>query len=380
MKVTFVNYYYDKDIPIEKYLDKYPTIYGWCKSLVDVGVPVTVYHRFKQNYSFNRDKIQFILVNDNLINDLKWYQNPKRFHKKIKENKHDIIHINSFNYSYQASLLKSSLPDSKIIIQHHAENPRKWIKQILIKKFTSLLDGFIFSSEEIYDNWLQKKIISKGKRFAEIMEGSSNFKFENKNSARSKTRLKGNPIFLWVGRLNENKDPIKVLSGFLMLLNDYPEAKLYMIFSEDNLKKHVLEFISQNSALKDSVILIGFLDHHLLHDYYNSADYFVLGSHYEGSGYSVVEAMSCGVVPIVTDIPSFRMITNNGKTGVLWKAGDSESLYSNAKNILEKDLNTESIKVLNQFNNNLSYSAIAEKAKIFYDSILAIKSIRNCKE
>ncbi len=51
--------------------------------------------------------------------------------------------------------------------------------------------------------------------------------------------------------------------------------------------------------------------------YYNSADYFVLGSHYEGSGFSLVEAMSCGVIPIVTDIPSFRMMTNNGKIGTL---------------------------------------------------------------
>jgi glycosyltransferase involved in cell wall biosynthesis len=156
-----------------------------------------------------------------------------------------------------------------------------------------------------------------------------------------------------------------------MLLNDYPEVKLYMIFSEEKLKQQVLKFINHYSSLQDSVTLIGFVDHQHLKDYYNSSDYFILGSHYEGSGYSVVEAMSCGVVPIVTDIPSFRMITNNGKVGALWKAGDSKSLYTNVKTILGKDLNTESMNALNQFNNNLSYSAIGEKAKIFYNSLLS---------
>ncbi len=64
------------------------------------------------------------------------------------------------------------------------------------------------------------------------MEGSSNFTVGDRNEMRRKTGLTGNPILLWVGRLNENKDPITVLSGFLKLLNDFPEAQLYMIFSE----------------------------------------------------------------------------------------------------------------------------------------------------
>ena len=371
MKVTFVNYYYDKDIPIEKYLEKYPTIYGWCKALTDLGLEVQVYHRFDKEYSFLHDGTKYFLIKDELRNDLKWYQVPSKFHEGIQSEKHNIIHINSFNYSYQASTLKKKIPNSRVVIQHHAENPRRWLKKFLIRKFTSQLDGFIFSSKEIYAYWLQIKIISTGKYFAEIMEGSTDFNCIERDSAKLRIGLSGNPVFLWVGRLNENKDPVTVLKGFLKLLVDFPGTKMYLVYSENKLESQVKSLIDENPVLKNSVSLLGFIDHRKLEDYYNSSDYFVLGSHYEGSGYSLVEAMSCGVIPIVTDIPSFRMITDNGKVGSLWKCGDAESFYTNAKIVLGKELKVESKKSLYQFKQNLSYEAIAQKAKQFYKEVLA---------
>ena len=132
-------------------------------------------------------------------------------------------------------LLKNKLPNSKYVIQHHAENPRNPFKRFITRYNSSSIDGFIFASSEIYKKWISEMMIFPDKKFSEIMEGSSNFIFENRDSARSKTHLDGKPIFLWVGRLNENKDPITVLSGFLKLLNNYSKATLYMVFSEEKL-------------------------------------------------------------------------------------------------------------------------------------------------
>lgn len=370
MKVTFVNYYYDKDIPIDNYLDKYPTIYGWCQALANLGLQVKVYHRFNKDYSFIQNDVKYFLVRDNLRPDLKWYRTPFDFHNKIAEGEHDIIHVNSFNYTYQSHLLKRKLPKIKIVIQHHAENPRNPIKRYFLKYHSSNLDGVIFSSSEIYDEWLNKKLIPASKNFYEIMEGSSNSTFQNRDGARKKTGLNGKPVLLWVGRLNENKDPMTVLSGFTKLLKDFPDAKLYMIFSEENLKQRILSLINQNKSISTNVKLLGYIYHDAIDDYYNSADYFVLGSHYEGSGFSLVEAMSCGVVPIVTDIPAFRMITNRGRIGTLWKCGDSDSFYQNAKEIINKPIEIESKKAMEYFSDNLSFLAIGKKAKSFYESLI----------
>jgi glycosyltransferase involved in cell wall biosynthesis len=186
---------------------------------------------------------------------------------------------------------------------------------------------------------------------------------------RKITGLAGDPVLLWVGRLNENKDPITVLSGFNKLLNDFPRAKLYMIYSEEKLKGKVLSLIEQKISLKESVKLLGFINYKNIEKFYNSADYFVLGSHCEGSGYSLVEAMSCGVIPIVTDIPSFRTVTNEGQIGGLWKCGDAESFYHKAKDIILKPRQDELKKTLDFFSENVSFPVIAKKAKTFYKSL-----------
>jgi glycosyltransferase involved in cell wall biosynthesis len=370
MKVSFINYRYDSDLTADQYLEKYPAMNGWNKALIDLGIQVNVYNRFSEDKDFKNDGVNYHLVHDNINPDLKWYQNTKLFHEKIISETQEILHINSFRYAYQASLLKKKIPLAKIVVQHHAEKPGKLFKPFFLRNFSSSLDGFIFSSKEIYDEWLKVKAIASNKSFAEIMEGSSYFIIKNREEIRHKTGMIGSPVLLWVGRLNENKDPITVLSGFLKLLNDYPDAKLYMIYSEDNFKIKVLSFIEQSNLLKNNVELLGFVDHKNISDYYNSADYFVLGSHYEGSGFSLVEAMSCGVIPIVTDIPSFRMMTNNGEIGTLWKCGNADSFYYNAKNILMKPLKIESKKTLSYFSTNLSYSAIGNMAKKFYESLI----------
>ena len=370
MKVSFINYRYEKNLTVDDYVNMYPAMLGWNRALIDQGIQVNIYNRFSENKIFQKNGVQYYLLSDDKNPDLRWYQDPELFHEKIKTEPQDIIHINSFRYAYQASMLKRKIPSAKIVIQHHAEKPGHWFKRFLLKKLTGSADGFIFSSNEIYNEWVETGAISQDKKFAEIMEGSSDFSPENKNESRQITGMYGKPVLLWVGRLIENKDPITVLSGFLKLLNDFPEARLYMIFSEDDLKLQIESLTKQNTKLKDNVKLIGFVKYSEMEKYYNSSDYFVLGSHYEGSGFSLVEAMSCGVVPIVTDIPSFRMMTNCGKIGTLWKCGEVDSFYEKSKLIINQPIKNESEKALKFFKNNLSYPAIGKKAKLFYESLI----------
>jgi glycosyltransferase involved in cell wall biosynthesis len=58
----------------------------------------------------------------------------------------------------------------------------------------------------------------------------------------------------------------------------------------------------------------------------SAADLFVSGSHREGSGFAVIEALACGLVPVITNIPSFRALTANGTVGRLWRPGNATDL------------------------------------------------------
>jgi glycosyltransferase involved in cell wall biosynthesis len=95
--------------------------------------------------------------------------------------------------------------------------------------------------------------------------------------------------------------------------------------------------------------------------WYNSADYILSASYYEGSGTAICEAMSCGCIPIVTDIFSFRMITNNGNCGLLYKAGNEGALLLALKQTVQLDVKQTRDKCLAYFSTNLSFDAITAK-------------------
>ena len=77
--------------------------------------------------------------------------------------------------------------------------------------------------------------------------------------------------------------------------------------------------------LRDRVHLLGRVPHERIEKLMRAADLFVLGSHREGSSFSLIEALATGLTPVVTDIPSLRVLTGNGAVGALWPCGDGQS-------------------------------------------------------
>ena len=85
-----------------------------------------------------------------------------------------------------------------------------------------------------------------------------------------------------------------------------PEAALTMVYGASQLLAEVQRKIADSATLRGRVHLVGKLEQRELAALYRAADLFVLGSHNEGSGFALIEALSFGVVPVVSDIPPFR--------------------------------------------------------------------------
>jgi len=115
--------------------------------------------------------------------------------------------------------------------------------------------------------------------------------------------------------------------------------------------------------------LIGKLPHDELQYWFNSADIIISGSHYEGSGTAVCEAMSCGCMPLVTDIFSFRMITDNGRCGLLYEAGNEAALLSALIKTRQMDIREKQKLSLEYFRATLSFEAIAQKIQEIASSL-----------
>ncbi len=295
---------------------------------------------------------------------------PFSLHRYIKSLNPDIVFVNGFIFPFQIIQLRMALGRSvKIIVLHRAEKPFKAIKAYLQKIAARSVDAYLFVSNEFAQEWIRKGIFKDRGKIHEVIQSSSIFIPGDKTAAKKTLNVDGKPVFLWVGRLDENKDPLIVIKAFINYLLLQPSAKLYMIYQEDHLLPDVTNLISSDDKIRQSVILVGKIEHEQLQIWYNAADFFISGSHYEGSGIASCEAMSCGCIPILTNIISFRRMTGPGKCGFLYEPGNAEQLLLTLQRTSERNLLIEKEKTLKQFNDELSFEAIAKKIKKVIESL-----------
>ena len=284
---------------------------------------------------------------------------PVTLNKDIKQQQPDIVVIQGTHFPIQVLLLRLKLGSkTRIIVHHHAERPFTGIKKMFQRLADRHIDAYLFASRQMGLSWVKKGNLASPQKIHEVMEVSSVFHQIDKVEAKGFTGIKKKLVYLWVGRLNANKDPIATVKGFLKFAQRYPDAVLYMIYHNDELLPDVYELLEEHPN-GNAVKMIGQAANNELLYWYNSADFFVSGSHYEGSGTAVCEAMSCGCIPVVTNIDSFRMITNNGNCGLLYQPGNVDELCKVLLQTVEIDKAEKRRLCLEYFRDHLSFSAIA---------------------
>jgi glycosyltransferase involved in cell wall biosynthesis len=380
--VVFANYFYEAELKTpDALLDRYSTIRPIAQALHEQGLEVTVLQRFHRNTDFADKGVRFKFCVDGCDANLRKWQIPATFHRAVRqacacsEPKSTAVHVHGLFFPLQTRLLRREIPAGcAFVAQHHAERPWKRIRRPLQRWGLRSVDGFFFAAYELADSWIESGLISKQQPVYEVMEGSTCFQRRVRTMARARTRLEGKPIVLWVGNLTDNKDPLTVLAGFERILIQVPSARLYMAYRQANLLGAVRDRLASHPILRSAVTLLGSVPHSDLEEIYNSADYFVLGSHYEGSGFALAEAMACGVVPVVTAIPSFRAMTEDGTSGACWIAGDSVSFANAFLRILGQSIEELSRQVSSCFDRRLSFPAIARASLQAYNELVCLRA------
>ena len=287
---------------------------------------------------------------------------PWRMHRLIKGLAPDVVFVNGFVFPLQIIQLRMKLGRRvKIVVINRSEHPSKGIKKYWQKLADTCITAYLFTSAEFGKKWTGNGNIRTAKKIYEVMHGSSSFQATDKTIAREKLSVTGSPVFLWVGRLIANKDPLTVVKAFIRFLELQPSANLYMIYQTEELLNEIKILVNSNPEATEAIRLVGSIPHPELQTWYSSADFIISGSHYEGGGIAVCEAMSCGCIPILTNIIAFRAITGNGKCGLLHEPGDVMGLLAALSKTRELDMEKERSNVLQQFRDELSFEAIAKK-------------------
>jgi glycosyltransferase involved in cell wall biosynthesis len=194
----------------------------------------------------------------------------------------------------------------------------------------------------------------------DVMEGSTPWR------AGAWDRPPSGVSLLFVGRLNANKDPLTVLDGFATFARSCPQATLTFVYHDGDLEPQLRAVLGRDTWLGARVRLAGAVPHEELPALYAAADFFVLGSHREGSGYAALEALACGAVPVLTDIPSFRWLTHEGRIGALWEPGNAASLSEALSRLTAAPLDGQRAAGRAFFEVNFSWEAIGRRALAIY--------------
>jgi glycosyltransferase involved in cell wall biosynthesis len=321
-----------------------------CQVLNEVAKEFEV-HSYKSalfNGSYQSGSLHYHFVNQRFYKLLI----PFSFHRKLKRLKPDYVLVHgTFNHFQIVHLRWLMGKDCKLLVQHHGETAKGWIKQKLLGWSSTKVNAYLFTSPEAAFNMglPQKKIHL-------IMEGSTNFSALDKLQSRSDLGLAAHDkIYLWVGRLIPVKNPLFFLKTFTEFSNTHPEVKLYLFYHDEALLKECRQITRHTPG----IVYMGKVEHETLRAWYSAADYFVSASLHEGSGYALCEAMACGCIPIVSSIGAFQFMTNNGESALMYEAKDAQDLMNTLKASLNINTAELSTKVLKQFKTRLSVEAIS---------------------
>lgn len=254
------------------------------------------------------------------------------------------------------------------MVQHHAETPfRNPVKKWLQKIADSNIDAYLFHSNGNASAWIKKGILSKEKCI-ETCIAPTNFKAIEK--------LKRDKIkFIWVGRLNANKDPVTIIKAFVKFAATNKNITLQMIYQTEELLEAIKKIIAENN-MQEQVTLSGKKTKQEVEAQLREADFFISGSYNEGSGYALVEAMSCGCIPVVSNIPPFFTTTKNGTLGFLFEAGNEEAILQELYKTQSIDIALMRKEIIWHAQNNFSCNAVAEKLLSIAENLIAQQQLQ----
>ena len=357
-------------------LDLYRTLTEWSTAVLRAGAAVSVVQRFHSSASLEHDGVRYEFVADKEPPWLSAKGAPPSFVGAIAKEAADVVHVNGLIFpGLVASIRATCGPQTAIVVQHHGgEFPIRgsglvglWQRQRW-KGGLAAANAVSFTAAAQAEPWRAAGVLGN-QRVIEIVEAGTTMRAVGRERARTAIGATGAPLILWVGRLTTNKDPLTVLDGLERALPQLPDARVIMVFGDDTLIESVDQRVRESPLLQERVMLAGRVNHDEMPNYYGAADIYVSGSHSEGSGYALIEAMSAGVVPVVTSIPSFRAIA--GDEHAQWTPGDADGLARVLVQTATANLDAQAIAVKDRFRRALTWDAIGTRTVQEYRALRA---------
>ncbi|WP_108470977.1 glycosyltransferase family 4 protein [Rhodanobacter thiooxydans] len=305
-------------------LERWHSLADIAEAVASAGTRVSVIQAAAREERIMRDGIDYHFVDIRGLATAA--ERGRRFAGVLGQLGIDVLHGHSLGFAEDAFAIAQCLPRLPIILQDHADRPpRRW-RRSPWRRWYAALAGVAFTAPELARPFVRAGLFAPHTRQFAIPESSSRFSVGHRADARASTGLHGDPGVLWVGHLNAGKDPLSVLDGVSLAARRLPDLQLWCAFGSAPLLGAVRARSARDPQLAGRVHLLGTVAHAQVELLMRAADLFVSGSRAESCGYAALEALACGVTPVLTDIPSFRALIGDSGVGQLWACGEATQL------------------------------------------------------
>lgn len=241
-------------------------------------------------------------------------------------------------------------------------------------RIVDLSSGIITVSECSKRDILKFFPIDENKVFVTPLAADDKYKPLDKEKCRTIIKENYNidkPFILYIGGFSPRKNVKSLILAFSKIYMNLEEEYNLVIVGANKDDRDLLKDLSIDLAVESRIKFTGFVPEDLLPVLYNACDVFVYPSLYEGFGLPPLEAMSCGIPVITSNISSIPEVVGDG--GILIDPFNIDSLISSLEDLLnsESARSSLSIKAL-QRASNFSWKKTSEKTVEAYKSILGI--------
>ena len=273
---------------------------------------------------------------------------------------------------------------ARVPIRIHTFTGQVWVtkqgvKRILLKWCDKLIATFatciLADSPSQRDFLINQRVITEDKVIvigAGSICGVDPLRFRPDSEIRRTTREslgidQNSKVILFVGRLNRDKGVLDLAAAFDKISKENPDTVLLMVGAEEEIFFSDVEKICYEEL--DNLRYVSFTS--TPENYMAAADIFCLPSYREGFGMTIIEAAACSVPVVASRIYGITDAVAEGKTGLLFMAGDVDALTKALLNlIVENELrqcmgNAARLRTLELFPSE----KISNKLMLLYDKL-----------
>jgi glycosyltransferase involved in cell wall biosynthesis len=369
MRVCQVNFHPDaKDRPPHELLPAWRVLPELAEAAVREGASVDLIlaSRSRDEY-FERNGVRIRFVSGERILNA-------RIAEIVAQARPDILHIHGLSFPRQTLYLSLRVPHARILGTDHNDKIQGPMRNVLRRASLSRMAGVTYTARGLARVLQDARIMPRSMPIFEVIEASTWFSPGDMQEARQRTGIFGNPAILWVGHLDDRKDPMTVLDAIDLAIPNLPELELWCCYQSAPDMDRVRSRLARSVDLEKRVHLLGHKPQPEIELLHRASDFLMLGSRTEGGVVACIEAFACGSTPIVTDTICFRRLTNDGMNGGMSPMGDARAMSKNLLELSAKDRTDLRRRARAHFESELSYEAQQKQLARAYDAVLRTRS------